>query len=177
MPTKRPREHHLRVALAVAFAVRALRSGSVCVDLTTLAEIAATADLTADLPPDLPVPNTAQLLSALRASPPRGLSSERFEHQRRDGGGRRCLDAELVLDADASGRRTIDAERSVGTSWSDRARIRRHFRHLGLSRSSRQADRLAPMPAPRRPAAISPNCCLYHREKALSAEKPSSSAT
>lgn len=51
-----------RVALAVAFAVRALRGGSVCVDVTTIAELAA------ELSPD-PLPDTAQLLSALRVSP------------------------------------------------------------------------------------------------------------
>lgn len=57
------KENDERVALAVAFAVRALRSGSVCVDLTRIADIA-TPTLA-----DLPLPDTAQLLSAVRASP------------------------------------------------------------------------------------------------------------
>ncbi|CAM3314936.1 exodeoxyribonuclease V subunit alpha [Mycobacterium intermedium] len=57
------KENDERVALAVAFAVRALRSGSVCVDLTTIA------DITTPALPDLPLPDSAQLLSAVRASP------------------------------------------------------------------------------------------------------------
>ncbi len=50
-----------RVALAVALTVRALRSGSVCLDLLAVAESAG--------PPDLPWPEPAVWLAALRASP------------------------------------------------------------------------------------------------------------
>jgi exodeoxyribonuclease V alpha subunit len=49
-----------RVALAVAVAVRALRGGSVCVDLTTAA---------GDIAPGLPWPEPAEWLAAVRASP------------------------------------------------------------------------------------------------------------
>lgn len=47
------------VALAVALAVRALREGSVCVDLTTVAD---------DLGGELPWPSAQELLTAVRAS-------------------------------------------------------------------------------------------------------------
>ena len=47
-----------RVALAVAVAVRALRGGSVCVDLTTAA---------GDIAPGLPWPEPAEWLAAVRA--------------------------------------------------------------------------------------------------------------
>ena len=47
------------VALAVALAVRALREGSVCVDLTTVAD---------DLGGELPWPSSEELLAAVRAS-------------------------------------------------------------------------------------------------------------
>jgi exodeoxyribonuclease V alpha subunit len=50
-----------RVALAVAMAVRALRSGSVCVDLSTVAAVVG--------PADLPWPEPTAWLAALRASP------------------------------------------------------------------------------------------------------------
>ncbi len=50
-----------RVALAVALTVRALRSGSVCLDLLTFAESVG--------PADLPWPEPAAWLAALRASP------------------------------------------------------------------------------------------------------------
>ena len=50
-----------RVALAVALAVRALRSGSVCVDLSTVAGVVG--------PADLPWPEPTAWLAAIRASP------------------------------------------------------------------------------------------------------------
>lgn len=49
------------VALAVAFAVRALRNGSVCVDLTSVASQVGR--------PELPWPEPSQWLAAVRASP------------------------------------------------------------------------------------------------------------
>jgi exodeoxyribonuclease V alpha subunit len=49
------------VALAVAFAVRALRNGSVCVDLKSVASQVGQ--------PDLPWPQPEAWLSAVRASP------------------------------------------------------------------------------------------------------------
>lgn len=49
-----------QVALAVALAVRALRGGSVCVDLSTIAQTAG--------PAELPWPQPAQWLAAVRAS-------------------------------------------------------------------------------------------------------------
>ncbi|SON58918.1 RecBCD enzyme subunit RecD [Mycobacterium simulans] len=53
------RETDDRVALAAALAVRALRAGSVCVDLSTVAGVA----------PGLPWPDPEQWLAAVRASP------------------------------------------------------------------------------------------------------------
>ena len=50
-----------RVALAVAFVVRGLRAGSVCVELSTIAEQEAA--------PELPWPNADEWLAAVRASP------------------------------------------------------------------------------------------------------------
>lgn len=50
-----------RVALAVAVAVRALRAGSVCVDLLSIARVAGH--------DDLPWPDPADWLAAVRASP------------------------------------------------------------------------------------------------------------
>ncbi len=50
-----------QVALAVALAVRALRSGSVCVDLSTVVGVVG--------PADLPWPEPTAWLAALRASP------------------------------------------------------------------------------------------------------------
>jgi exodeoxyribonuclease V alpha subunit len=52
-----------QVALAVALAVRALRGGSVCVDLATIAGVVGL-----DLDDDVPWPDPAQWLAALRAS-------------------------------------------------------------------------------------------------------------
>jgi len=56
-----------RVALAVALAVRALREGSVCVDLTSVAT-----DLATDA--ELPWPTPDELFSAVRASPLTGVA-------------------------------------------------------------------------------------------------------
>lgn len=52
-----------QVALAVALAVRALRGGSVCVDLATIADVVGV-----DLDDDVPWPEPAQWLAAVRAS-------------------------------------------------------------------------------------------------------------
>ena len=60
------------VALAVALAVRALREGSVCVDLTTVAD---------DIGGDLPWPAPAELIAAVAASPLAGKAI-RLEHER-----------------------------------------------------------------------------------------------
>ncbi|MFL0173210.1 exodeoxyribonuclease V subunit alpha [Mycobacterium sp. SMC-13] len=60
------------VALAVALAVRALREGSVCVDLTTVAD---------DIGGDLPWPAPAELVAAVAASPLAGKAI-RLEHER-----------------------------------------------------------------------------------------------
>jgi exodeoxyribonuclease V alpha subunit len=60
------------VALAVALAVRALREGSVCVDLTTVAD---------DLGGDLPWPSSDELLAAVRASALTGTAI-RLDHDR-----------------------------------------------------------------------------------------------
>ncbi|OSC42504.1 exodeoxyribonuclease V subunit alpha [Mycobacterium decipiens] len=54
-----------RVALAVALAVRAVRGGSVCVDLATVAEVAGVADVS----DDVGWPEPEQWLAAVRASP------------------------------------------------------------------------------------------------------------
>ena len=60
------------VALAVALAVRALREGSVCVDLTTAAD---------DIGGDLPWPAPATLIAAVAASPLAGKAI-RLDHER-----------------------------------------------------------------------------------------------
>jgi len=60
------------VALAVALAVRALREGSVCVDLTTAAD---------DIGGDLPWPAPAELIAAVAASPLAGKAI-RLDHER-----------------------------------------------------------------------------------------------
>lgn len=62
-----------RVALAVAFAVRAVRSGSVCVDLRSLPQQIGE--------PELPWPATREWLDAVRASP---LVSQQVVHVRSD---------------------------------------------------------------------------------------------
>ncbi|TDL10420.1 exodeoxyribonuclease V subunit alpha [Mycolicibacterium obuense] len=67
------------VALAVAFAVRALRAGSVCVDLRSLAEQIGQ--------PELPWPATQDWLTAVKASP---LVNQQVVHVRSD------ADADLV---------------------------------------------------------------------------------
>ena len=54
------KETDQRVALAVALAVRALRAGSVCVDMSTIAEVTASGDV--------PWPASAEWLAAVRAS-------------------------------------------------------------------------------------------------------------
>ncbi|MDO9456900.1 exodeoxyribonuclease V subunit alpha [Nocardioides sp.] len=58
-----------RVLLAVALAVRGVRTGSVCVDLTTVAELA----------PDLPWPEQATWLAAVAASPLVAAGAVRLE--------------------------------------------------------------------------------------------------
>ncbi|WP_020101311.1 exodeoxyribonuclease V subunit alpha [Mycobacterium sp. 360MFTsu5.1] len=60
------------VALAVGLAVRALREGSVCVDLTTVAD---------DIGGDLPWPAPAELMAAVAGSPLTGTAI-RLDHER-----------------------------------------------------------------------------------------------
>nr|WP_053855532.1 exodeoxyribonuclease V subunit alpha [Mycolicibacterium mucogenicum] len=60
------------VALAVGMAVRALREGSVCVDLTTVAD---------DIGGDLPWPAPAELMAAVAGSPLTGTAI-RLDHER-----------------------------------------------------------------------------------------------
>ena len=64
------RETDERVLLAVALAVRALRGGSVCLELNDFRDMAVDdEDVDADLAAALPWPATGDLLAALRASP------------------------------------------------------------------------------------------------------------
>ena len=58
-----------RVLLAVALAVRAVRSGSVCVDLSTVAD-----------PEDLPWPDLEPWVAAVAASPLVGLGLVRWDN-------------------------------------------------------------------------------------------------
>lgn len=65
-----------RVALAIALAVRAVRGGSVCIDLATVRDAVFESDETPVDVASLPWPDTAEWLTCLRSSPLVGLGHD-----------------------------------------------------------------------------------------------------